>query len=555
MSVNERLTLATKSDCVASSTARDGGFVCERTLLMQASFTSPVCSRTRYQVAKRAFSSNVPSTVHKPFRGALAIADEICCASLDSVPTVLDTSLSVNSVTSYGLTDEDTIYPNEVNISGDNVISYPPAPNQEICHSPKVVDIAISNPNEIYRATVSDYSVNKDTSLVSDEISENIVIEIESNTVLQPSDLDSGFNNAVKSSESCSTPEPLSASVVPFTTQLDTDLESEQSSSSFDFHVLPFHEISFQDMLEIDDANLSDEICSLDIDPNVCHDKQNSNPATPQMSTPSSPAPSEGFPLMVDDSLIATVMLHEIVDIVCSDFPIPDNVVEPEEYLNASPSLNPIETATCEISGRESPPSLAEDLSIQRFVTKNGSVLTVFPFHPSSTFSPTNINRCQFCELPFKSVRDALLHTKRVHLEPEEETFVEVQCVTVLIGFPTPSCKSCGICFLSSHLMRKHCQAHHSDPNNIFSCEKCNLDFSTFNRFAYHSCKFKNFLPIAKPFRCAVCDESFETRRLRARHFCRGHTGLSPVDSTSASRSDQCIIEMSEDSLRECLSI
>ncbi|GBN07185.1 hypothetical protein AVEN_246858-1 [Araneus ventricosus] len=97
MSVNEKSTLVAKSNRAESSTACDDGVVSERTILMQTSFTSPVCSRTRSQLAKRAFSSNVSSTVYKPPRGALAFTDEISCASLDSAPTVLDTSLSLDS--------------------------------------------------------------------------------------------------------------------------------------------------------------------------------------------------------------------------------------------------------------------------------------------------------------------------------------------------------------------------------------------------------------------------------------------------------------------------
>ncbi|GBN11573.1 hypothetical protein AVEN_246266-1 [Araneus ventricosus] len=166
----------------------------------------------------------------------------------------------------------------------------------------------------------------------------------------------------------------------------------------------------------------------------------------------------------------------------------------------------------CDTSGRESPPSLAEDLSIRRFVTQNGSVLTVFPFQAPPSLPAPKIFRCQFCEITFKSVHETSNHIKTIHLEPQEETFVEVQSITFVAGFPSTTCKSCGISFLSFNLLRSHCSSLHNDRKNIFSCVKCNNDFSSFDRFAFYSCKFKNFIPFYKPFRCNVCDDAFRTR-------------------------------------------
>ncbi|GBN11571.1 hypothetical protein AVEN_246264-1 [Araneus ventricosus] len=68
---------------------------------------------------------------------------------------------------------------------------------------------------------------------------------------------------------------------------------------------------------------------------------------------PSSPATSEAFPLMVDDSLIATVMVHELVDIVCRDLPFPNYVSENGDNLVTSPPHDSVidTTAICDTSG------------------------------------------------------------------------------------------------------------------------------------------------------------------------------------------------------------
>ncbi|GBM21477.1 hypothetical protein AVEN_196876-1 [Araneus ventricosus] len=309
MSANVRLSLADESDCVASSTARGDGFVCERTLLMQASFISPVCSRTRSQVANRS-----------------------------AKPPVLNYDISLTNVISTTSSSDTGI--------NKTLVSVTPScdPSDEICKA------------------------NLDSALTEAHSSVSFISP--------RSPIITGF---VPSSEINSVVSSVS------TLQSNSVLGDDLSSDSSNVMLLPSLDISFQDLSEASNDGLSYDIDATASISGSVDDTANGN----EYASSNTP-PEDCFSLVVDDDLIATVMIHEIIDLVSTDpsalppssprpvsngIDIPNGpIIDPETEPNANESTSTeIVTEYNEsINSPPSPPSLKEDLSIQRFVTNNG---------------------------------------------------------------------------------------------------------------------------------------------------------------------------------------
>ncbi|GBM99124.1 hypothetical protein AVEN_58817-1, partial [Araneus ventricosus] len=320
------------------------------------------------------------------------------------------------------------------------------------------------------------------------------------------------------------------------TNQSNSVLGDDLSSDSSNFMLLPSLDISFQDLSEASNDGLS-----YDIDATASVSGSVNGTANGNESASSNPPPEDCFSLVVDDDLIATVMLHEIIDLVSADpsalppssprpisngIDIPNSpIVDPGSEPNTNESTS-TETTNESSDSINSPPSLKEDLSIQRYVTNNGSVIVIFPFtqqtHSSSSSHITSINRCHFCERSFSNEKALSRHISSVHLHAGEESFVEVQSITFVTQHPTASCGTCGISFISSSLLEGHCLQNHCSEVNIFTCTKCNQDFSSFTKFKHHICKFRDIIPAPCPFRCSVCDDQFESRLMREKHTCHG---------------------------------
>ncbi|GBN77617.1 hypothetical protein AVEN_217882-1, partial [Araneus ventricosus] len=459
--------------------------LCARTLIAQDCIVSPVCSRTRSQVAKRAMSSQALAP------RVLPSSDEICSAT----SIVSQVSPGTSLITAQ-------VHVNRKQLRTENVNS----------------------------------TVASTTEICSDDISSQIVSSDTALGVEQPFDSHQPLLLPSLELSLCDLSEISSAD--PFVDLLSTDtvLEDTETPSV---------------------GNTSISVVNTDID-NVITPSELASSSIEESSTEN---PSdECFPLVVDDSLIATVMLHELIDLVTGDLPaIPPSStssiksVACENAISSDPPSPLAQQSELSISAQEvssphpepprSPPSLEEDLSIKRFVTKNGSFVTVFPLQRPLSLPTASTIRCPFCEVPFSNETDMSLHVHMVHLNPEEESFVEVQTITFLTGLPSPRCGSCHIAFLTVNQLMKHCSSVHNNSGNIFTCEKCNKDFSSANAFAAHDCKFKTILPAIYPFICDSCGVSFETRLFRCKHICQGLPDISELN-----RQDYCVVNIEDNS-------
>ncbi|GBM82206.1 hypothetical protein AVEN_69150-1, partial [Araneus ventricosus] len=370
-------------DTRASASPDNGsGLVCDRTLLMQASFISPICSRTRSQVAKR---NAKPSVLNY---------DTVVDKSLVSVAPSRDPSVEICKVTLNSALTE--------------------AHSSASFISPRSPIITGFVPSSEISSVVSSVSTVQSNSVLGDDL---------------PSD-------------------------------------------SSDILLLPSLDISFQDLSETSNDGLSeDHNATTSVSGNVDDTTICNEPASPD------PPPEDCFSLVVDDDLIATVMLHEVIDLVSTDpsalpSPSPKPVCKGIDNSNGQiddPGSEPNAENTNEscdsIISPSSPPSLKEDLSIQRFVTNNSSVIVIFPFtqqaHTSSPSHITYINRCHFCERTFSNEKALSRHISSVHLHAGEESFIEVQSITFVTQHPTASCGTCGISFISSSLLEGHCLQNH----------------------------------------------------------------------------------------------
>ncbi|GBL72532.1 Retrovirus-related Pol polyprotein from type-1 retrotransposable element R2 [Araneus ventricosus] len=182
----------------------------------------------------------------------------------------------------------------------------------------------------------------------------------------------------------------------------------------------------------------------------------------------------------------------------------------------------------------------SDEIGIVQFVTKNKSSLTIHSLLPHErvchpTTSTVEVFSCEYCEKKFTSESAAQAHIFDLHIETDLKipSFQVQQSITFVRNYPDPGCSSCSIGFLSLHLLSQHClTVHNSDK---FACAFCNSDFPTLNNFYTHRCR--DTCPPPKPFKCEVCEEAFESSHARADHVC-AHTdaqrSISPDETNSA---------------------
>ncbi|GBN94616.1 hypothetical protein AVEN_28278-1 [Araneus ventricosus] len=165
----------------------------------------------------------------------------------------------------------------------------------------------------------------------------------------------------------------------------------------------------------------------------------------------------------------------------------------------------------------------SDEIGIVQFVTKNQSSLTICSLLPHEracrpTTSTVEVFSCEYCEKKFTSESMAHAHIFDLHIDMDLKmpSFQVQQSLTFVRNYPDPGCSSCSIGFLTLHLLSQHCLTVHSSDK--FACAVCNSDFISLNDFYTHRCCDTS--PPSKPFKCEVCEEAFESSQSRASHEC-----------------------------------
>ncbi|GBN69625.1 Retrovirus-related Pol polyprotein from type-2 retrotransposable element R2DM [Araneus ventricosus] len=183
----------------------------------------------------------------------------------------------------------------------------------------------------------------------------------------------------------------------------------------------------------------------------------------------------------------------------------------------------------------------SDEIGIVQFVTKNQSSLTIHSLLPHERVchpitSKVEVFSCEYCEKKFTSETAAQAHIFDLHIDMDLKmtSFQVQQSLTFVRNYPDPGCSSCSIGFLTLHLLSQHCLTVHSSDK--FACAVCNFDFPSLNNFYTHRCR--DTLSPPKPFKCEVCEEAFESSRSRASHECvltkATKTSTSPDENSSA---------------------
>ncbi|GBO35647.1 Retrovirus-related Pol polyprotein from type-1 retrotransposable element R2 [Araneus ventricosus] len=168
-----------------------------------------------------------------------------------------------------------------------------------------------------------------------------------------------------------------------------------------------------------------------------------------------------------------------------------------------------------------------DEIELFQIITENRSTITFETLLPQKrpclpTFDLPALFTCEYCERKFQNETDAQAHIFDLHLNPSIPSYQEDQAITLLRNYPDPGCTSCKIGFLTLNTLNQHCMKTHNSKSDKFSCSYCYSDFPALTQFFTHRCcEDKDLLP-RKPFHCHKCDEYFESLWQRESHICSG---------------------------------
>jgi hypothetical protein len=151
----------------------------------------------------------------------------------------------------------------------------------------------------------------------------------------------------------------------------------------------------------------------------------------------------------------------------------------------------------------------------------------VLDTHKDSEIKLTYLYNCNLCEYKTDDVTKYKRHTEKTKMHDNQPTLLCTICnkkfytnnnLTEHIRTHSeevyicsyPECKDKS--FSTPNSLRNHVRIVHEEPDRIYTCEKCKIDFDTKSKYDYHYDKFHN------EYKCFVCSQICSTKSNFQRH-------------------------------------